>query len=96
MGRYDLVAIKTDPDHGYLGTAVWVQGHQVSQGRGVEHSSGAVGQRRRHEITLAVQAAKARPCEAVRSSRKAMKNRIKRPVLSAYRSLRHRVDRHQL
>jgi hypothetical protein len=57
MGRYDLVAVKTGPDHGYLGAAVWVQGHQVSQGRGVEHSFGAVGQRRRHEVTLAVQAA---------------------------------------
>jgi hypothetical protein len=43
MGGHDLVAIKTDPHHGHLGTAVRVQGHQVSQGRGIEHSSGAVG-----------------------------------------------------
>jgi len=62
MCGHDLVAIKTDPHHGHLGTAIGVQGHQVSQGGGVEHSSGAVGQRRRHEITLAVRVTKA--CQA--------------------------------
>src|SRR6266536_373909 len=60
MGGHDLVAIKTGPYHGHLGTAVGVQGHQVSQGRGVEHSSGAAWQRRRHEVTLAVRVTKAR------------------------------------
>jgi hypothetical protein len=34
MGGHDLVAIKADPHHGHLGTAVGIQGHQLSQRRG--------------------------------------------------------------
>ncbi len=53
VGRHDLVAVETDPYHCYLRTAVRVQGHEVSQGRGLRHRSGAVGDRC-HEMTLAV------------------------------------------
>src|SRR5262249_48895101 len=56
MGGHDLVAVKTDPHHGHLGTAVGVERHQVSQGRGVKQRSSAARQRRRHEATLAARA----------------------------------------
>ena len=36
---------QADPHGGHLGTAVGIQGHRVSQRRGVEHRSGAAGQR---------------------------------------------------
>ena len=93
MGRHDLVAIKADPYHGHLGTAVWVQGHQVSQGRGVEHRSGAVGQRRRHGGTLAVQIAKARPGEVSRSSPGRPQTMTASPVHPVPRWLRFHASR---
>ena len=65
------------------GAAVRVQGHEVRQGRGLQHGPGAVGQRR-HDATLAAPAADqdrrlprnagetpSRPSSAVRSPRSA-------------------------
>jgi hypothetical protein len=40
-GHY-LVAVEADPHDGHLGAAVWVQSHQVRQGRGLEHCPGAI------------------------------------------------------
>jgi len=54
VSRHDLVAVEAGPYHGHLGAAVRVQGHQVSQGRGLQHGSGTIGERG-HEVTLAAQ-----------------------------------------
>src|SRR5690242_4105284 len=55
VGRHDLIAVETDPDDAHLGAAVPVQGHQVRQGWGLQHRSGAVGQGP-HELKLAADA----------------------------------------
>ena len=47
--------VQAHPYDGHLGAAVRVQGHQVREGRGLQHGPGAVGLRR-HEATLAASA----------------------------------------
>jgi hypothetical protein len=55
VSRHDLVAAGAGPYHGHLGAAVRVQGHQVSQGRGLQHGPGATGEGG-HAMTLAAPA----------------------------------------
>jgi hypothetical protein len=55
VASHDLIAVETDPDDAHLRAAVRVQGHQVRQGRGFQHSPGTIGQRG-HAVTLAVSA----------------------------------------